>query len=163
MNLLQLLYGTSILLTGLVAGLLYGYQCSVINGLGALGNKEYLGAFQSIDKSIQNPVFGLSFMGSIIILLIASFVIYKSGNNSLFPYLIIATAIYGIGVLGLTIAGNLPLNEMLAGFDLQSASEIQLKEMRMRFETSWNKWHLLRTIASIATFITLLIPLLKKL
>jgi len=133
MNSHQLLYGTSILLTGLLAGLFYGYQCSIINGLGALGNKEYLLGFQSIDKFIQNPVFFLSFMGSIIILPIASFVFYKSGSNNLFPYLIIATAIYAIGVFGITVACNVPLNEMLTGFDIQSATESQLKENAYEF------------------------------
>ncbi|MES2560395.1 MAG: anthrone oxygenase family protein [Bacteroidota bacterium] len=162
MNSHQLLYGTSILLTGLLAGLFYGYQCSVINGLGALGNKEYLLSFQSIDKYIQNPVFFLSFMGSLIVLPIASYVFYKSGNYDLFPYVITATTIYAIGVFGITAACNVPLNEMLRDFDIQSATENQLQEIRMHFETSWNNWHFIRTLASIASFITLIIPLLKK-
>ena len=162
MNTHQLIYGTSILLTGLLAGLFFGYQCSVINGLGALGNKEYISAFQSINKAIQNPVFFISFIGSLIILPIASYVAYKNGQGHLLPYLLFATAIYIVGVFGITVVCNVPLNDMLAGFNIQLATDGQLQDMRTKFETGWNKWHLIRTIAAIASFVMLAIPLVKK-
>lgn len=158
----QLLYGTSILLTGLLAGLFFGFQCSIINGLGALGNKEYLLSFQSINRVILNPVFLLSFMGPVIVLPITCYVNYKIGGNDLFPYLLASTIIYLVAVFGITMACNVPLNNMLDGFNIQSATDTQLQEMRLQFEVDWNKWHLVRTIASIIAFIVLIVPLLKR-
>ena len=162
MNTHQILYGTSILLTGLLAGLFYGYQCSVINGLGALGNKEYLLSFQSTNKFIQNPVFFLSFIGPVIVLPITCYINYKIGGGELFPYLLASTIIYMVAVFGITIACNVPLNDMLDGFNIQSATDSQLQDMRLKLEADWNKWHLVRTIASIASFIALIIPLIKR-
>ena len=162
MNTHQLLYGTSILLTGLLAGLFFGFQCSIINGLGALGNKEYLLSFQSINKVIQNPVFFLSFMGPVILLPVICYINYKIGSNDLFPYLLSSTIIYLIAVFGITITCNVPLNELLDGFNIQSASDSQLQDMRLKFAADWNKWHLVRTIASITSFIALIIPLIKR-
>ena len=162
MNTHQFIYGTSILLTGLLAGLLFGYQCSVINGLGALGNKDYLSAFQSINKAIQNPVFFISFMGSLIVLPIACYLAYKNGQSDLLPYLLFATVVYTIGVFGITIVCNVPLNDMLDGLNIQSATDVQLQDMRSKFEIGWNKWHLVRTVAAIASFVALIIPLLKR-
>jgi uncharacterized membrane protein len=162
MNTHQIVYGLCIVLTGLVAGLFYSWQCSVINGLAMLPNKEYLMAFQSMNKAILNPVFFLSFMGSIILLPIAVFLFYRSGSTALLPYLLAATLIYAITVFGITVVCNVPLNEKLAAFNIQAASESQLQAMRTGFEIPWNKWHLIRTIASISAFITLIIPLLKK-
>lgn len=158
----QLLYGASILLTGLLAGLFFGFQCSIINGLGALGNKEYLLSFQSINRVIQNPVFLLSFMGPVVVLPIASYLSYKTGGNDLFPYLLTSTLIYVVAVFGITIACNVPLNDMLDGFNIQSATDTQIQDMRLKFEAPWNKWHLVRTIASIIAFLTLIVPLLKR-
>ncbi|WP_257668956.1 anthrone oxygenase family protein [Parapedobacter tibetensis] len=162
MNINQLLYLASIALTGLLAGLFYGYQCSVINGLGRLNDKAYLLAFRSINKAILNPVFFLSFMGSLFILAISTFVFYKTGDTQILPYVVTSLIIYAIGVFGITVAFNVPLNESLASSDINTLSANQLKEMRLQFEGTWNKWHLIRTIASIASFICLIIPLIKK-
>lgn len=158
----QLLYGTSILLTGLLAGLFFGFQCSIINGLGALGNREYLLSFQSINRVILNPIFLLSFMGPVIVLPITCYINYKIGGSDLFPYLLASTIIYLVAVFGITIACNVPLNDILDGFNIQSATDTQLQDMRLKFEANWNKWHLVRTIASIISFLTLIVPLLKK-
>ncbi len=158
----QILYGTSILLTGLLAGLFFGFQCSIINGLGALGNKEYLLSFQSINRVIQNPVFMISFMGPVIVLPITSYLNYKIGGSDLFPFLLASTLIYVIAVFGITIACNVPLNDMLDKFNIQSATDSELQGMRLQFEAGWNKWHLIRTMAAIIAFLTLIIPLLKR-
>ena len=162
MNTHQLLYGTSILLTGLLAGLFFGFQCSIINGLGALGNKEYLLSFQSINKVILNPIFLLSFMGPVIVLPITCYLSYKTGGDDLFPYILSSTLIYLIAVFGITIAFNVPLNELLDGFNIQSATDTQIQDMRLKFEAGWNKWHLIRTVASIISFLTLIVPLLRR-
>lgn len=162
MNIYQLLYLTCIALTGLLAGLFYGYQCSVINGLGRLNDKEYLLAFQSINKAILNPVFFLSFMGSLLILATSTFIFYKTGYTQILPYVVISLLIYAIGVFGITVAFNVPLNESLASFDINTLSVNELKETRLQFESTWNKWHLIRTLASITSFICLIIPLIKK-
>lgn len=49
-------------LTGLSAGLLYAYSCSVNLGLGRLPDGEYLAAMQSINKEILNPLFLQAFL-----------------------------------------------------------------------------------------------------
>jgi uncharacterized membrane protein len=162
MNTNQLLYLTCITLTGLLAGLFYGWQCSVINGLAKLPDKEYLMAFKSMNKAILNPVFFLSFIGSLIALVVTTFIFYKGGNSQVLPYLIISLIIYGIGVFGITATCNIPLNESVASFDISSATEEQIKAMRLSFENPWNNWHVIRTLASIASFICLTIPLIKK-
>jgi uncharacterized membrane protein len=162
MNSYQWLYAASILLTGLLAGLFYGFQCSIINGLGALGNREYLLGFQSINKAILNPVFFLSFMGSLIVLTITCYAAYKSGANHLLPYLLLSTAVYAFAVFGITVVCNVPLNEQLMAFDMMSATDSQMEAMRQRYENIWNYWHLIRTVAAVVAFGILVFPLVKK-
>ncbi|WP_257670862.1 anthrone oxygenase family protein [Parapedobacter tibetensis] len=162
MNTHQLLYGVCVLLTGLVAGLFYGYQCSVINGLGALKNREYIAAFQNIDRVIQNPVFFASFLGCVVLLPLTTYTFYRTETASVMPYVLMATITYMIGVFGVTIFFNVPLNNTLGAFDIQSATDSQAQAVRLGFEKAWNKWHLIRTLAAIASFMMLIIPLMKK-
>jgi uncharacterized membrane protein len=101
-------------------------------------------------------------MGPVIILPITCYINYKTGSSDLFPYLLASTLIYLIAVFGITVACNVPLNEMLNKFNIQTATDAQLQDMRTQFEAGWNKWHLVRTIASFIAFVMLIIPLLKK-
>ncbi len=54
---MQIFQFVSILFTGLIAGLFYGYECSVIKGSKTLHDGAYLQLFQSINRAIQNPHF----------------------------------------------------------------------------------------------------------
>lgn len=156
----QLLQIAAILLTGLLAGLFYGYDCSVIKGLGHLQNDAYLRAFQSINKSIQNPWFFLSFMGSLLVLPVASWLSYKQG--AAFYFLLSASLLYFIGVFGVTMSCNVPLNEQLANFQISTATESEIFAMRKTFEHSWNTWHRIRTVAAIGVFGLTILSLLKQ-
>ena len=65
--------------------------------------------------------------------------------------MIAASITYIAGVLAVTAAGNIPLNNALAKFDISSASATAIADQRKAFETSWNRFHLIRTIFSIIT------------
>ena len=142
----------AILLSGLLAGLFYGYACSVNAGLGILTDLEYVRAMQAINKVILNPVFFLSFFGALIILPVASWVNYSPPPDKRYYLLLTATAIYIVGVFGITVFGNVPLNESLAKFNVESASVQEIVYQREKFESAWNRLHLIRTVASILSF-----------
>src|SRR6185436_7442102 len=107
--------------TALMAGLFYAYSCSVNLGLGRLPDAEYLAAMQSINKAIQNPVFFISFFGTLAMLPLSAYLHYGQPPYMRFWCLLTATIVYLIGVFGVTIFGNVPLNETLAVFNLHSA------------------------------------------
>ncbi|WP_027379535.1 chryseobasin maturation helper ChrI [Chryseobacterium daeguense] len=137
--------------TALIAGLFYAYSCSVVLGLSKLSDTEYLKSMQSINREILNPVFFISFMGTAV-LLPASTIFYRS-QNPVFIFLLLATLAYLIGVFGLTIFGNVPLNDQLDKFDIMNSTPEAIKEMRDRFENSWNFFNNIRTVFSLITII----------
>lgn len=150
------------LLTALIAGLFYSYSCSVNPGLGKLPDAAYLRAMQSINKAILNPVFFASFMGTVILLPLCTFLSYKEGGaTQVFYLLLAATAIYIVGVFGVTAVGNVPLNNMLEGIDIASIPADQLSNHRKAFELPWNRYHSIRTIANIAALSLVLLSMLK--
>ena len=141
----------SVLLSALMMGLLYGYACSVNPGLGKLSDTEYLRAMQSINREIQNSYFFISFMGTLIVLPVTTWYCKSHASPACFYLMLAATIIYIAGVIGVTAFGNIPLNNALDKFDISNSSPQQLAAQRMLFQSSWNKYHLIRTIASILT------------
>jgi uncharacterized membrane protein len=160
--LIQIFQFVTVLLTGLLAGLFYGYDCSVAKGLGNLQDELYLQSFQSINKAILNPYFFISFMGSLILLPVASWFSYNNCNTATFYLLLSASLIYVIGVFGVTIFGNVPLNEQLANFSISNSTESEISAMRKVFEKPWNTYHTIRTIASIVAFGLAILSIIKS-
>lgn len=139
--------------TALIGGLFYAYSCSVNPGLASLPDAQYIAAMQSINVAIINPLFMLSFMGTLILLPISTYVHHSSPLTDRFYLLLLATAIYGIGVFGVTMLGNVPLNDALAKVDLRIATAEEIKSQRILFEGPWNNLHRIRSIASALTIL----------
>src|SRR5687767_787996 len=95
--------------TALIAGLFYGYSCSVNGALGRLPDAGYLAAMQSINRVILNPLFFMSFMGALILLPLSTWLHYTNPVSLRFYFLLGATLAYGIGTFGVTMIGNVPL------------------------------------------------------
>lgn len=162
MTIQNILLAITAVLTALIAGLFYAYSCSVNIGLAKLSDSQYIAAMQSINREIQNPVFFISFMGTLLMLPISTFVQYKDGTMNGFWLLLTATILYCIGTFGVTIVGNVPLNEALDKFSLQSVTILQITEARTRFEIPWNRYHTIRTIASIIALLLVIIACISK-
>lgn len=137
-------------LTALIAGLFYAYSCSVVLGLGKLTDMEYLKAMQNINREILNPVFFLSFMGTAVLLPVSAFVFH---GQSAFIFLFLAALAYLIGVFGVTVAGNVPMNDILDKFDISGSTNEVIKQMRENFENRWNFLNNIRTVFSVISIV----------
>ena len=107
---------------------------------------EYLTAMQSINRAILNPLFYISFFGALVLLPLNAYLQFHP-HSIKFMLLAGAAALYIIGLFGVTVAGNVPLNNMLDGVDLGSVSADKLAFIRKAFENPWNQWHAVRTVA----------------
>jgi uncharacterized membrane protein len=159
LNIIILLLAT--LTTGLMAGLFFAWSFSVTTGLSKLSDINYIEAFQSLNKAILNPAFALIFWGAILSLLLASILHYQEPSSGIFWYLLIATLVYLIGSIAVTFACNIPLNNSLEIFNLNSSSLEEIKVKRAAFESRWNRLNMIRTISSSIAFILLIIACIK--
>jgi uncharacterized membrane protein len=162
MSISNLVLITTDLTTALIAGLFYAYSCSVNPGLAQLGDREYIAAMKSINVAIVNPVFLFSFMGTLLLLPISTFLQYQHGVSTRFWFLLVATLVYVIGTFGVTVTGNIPLNETLAQFDLQSASVDVIAKQRADFELPWNRFHTIRTVAGVISLLLVILACLDR-
>ncbi len=149
----------ALVVTGLAAGLLFGWMVSVLPGLARIDDRTYVATMQTINREIINPAFLATFFLPPVLLGLAA-VLTRGDGSDRAVYLGLAAVIYLIGVLGVTVAGNVPLNNSLDAFDLQAvagsdpdSTEVtgnpELAHRRRTYETPWNRWHALRTAASV--------------
>lgn len=161
MTLSNTILALALTVTALSAGLFYAYSCSVNPGLGRLPDDQYLAAMQSINRAILNPVFFLSFMGTLILLPLAAWLNYR-GLSQRFVMLAAAAVLYAIGTFGITIFGNVPLNNLLDGVDLSNASGEKLYELRQAFEIPWGRLHTIRTLANVGALVLTILACLAN-
>ncbi|WP_417365443.1 DUF1772 domain-containing protein [Flavobacterium beibuense] len=144
----------TLLSTALMAGLFFSYSFSVNSGLSQLNDSAYLLAMQSINRAILNPVFFICFFGTVVLLPLNSYLQYNGKLTINFTLYSLSAAFYVIGLFGITVLGNVPLNDTLNAFDIGTASQEAVSGMRETFEGPWNKWHSIRTAA---VFVSLLL------
>lgn len=148
--LLDTLLVAAIVATGLATGLLYGFACAVMPGLGQVGDRAFLAALGSINRKIINPWFLVTFVGSPVLILGVVVAAFVAGGPQ--PWVPI-TAAAVMATLSVTITGtiNVPLNTALDAAG-EASSIADPAAVRARFETRWVRANVARTVASTAAF-----------
>ncbi len=145
-NITLVLGGT---LTGLLAGLLYGFSVMVMPALRSLKAIQHLAVMQVLNIKILNAAFFLLFFGPALLLPFAAFLHW--GSTAFVP-LVAASLLHLVGVNGITIVGNVPLNDRLAALDLDQLSDAEAERVRQDYHgpnAAWVRFHALRTMAAI--------------
>ena len=134
--------------TGLMAGLYFAFDVSVMPGLGRGDDQTYVTAMRNINEAIDNGLFGLLFLGAFLATGIAAVQQQRGGRPDAARWGWTAFALYGLSLV-VTALVNIPLNNQLAraGSDLTAA--------RSRFGTRWTSGNLIRTVACTAALAAL--------
>ena len=149
------------LLIGITAGLCFTWANAVTPGIGQLDDLSYLQAFQKMNRSIENPLFFVVFFGSFLVGM-AAVITNKSVSPEHFRLILVAVGIYFLGVILVTVFGNVPLNQLMDKTDLANSSLEELQTLRNRFERPWNRFHLIRVLAAMISFALLIIASTNK-
>jgi len=145
-------------LCSLVAGFLFAFSIVVMPGIRSLNDREFIRAFQVIDRVIQNnqPLFVLVWIGSVVALMASAVLgIAQSDGAGL---LVFAALAYLLGVQLPTFTINVPLNNKLQALDVDASNETGQAAARREFEPRWNRWNTIRTaIASLASILLIIL------
>ncbi len=136
--------------TGLMAGVFGLYANTIMRGLGRTDDRTFVGAFQAIDRAINNPLFIATFIGALVSTGVAV-ALHLGDDGSVLPWVGAAFVLYLAGVV-ITAAVNVPLNDGIkAAGDPDRIAD--LAAVRRDFhESRWIAWNLVRTIASLVAF-----------
>ena len=141
---------TATILTGLSAGLLYGWRVSVIPGTRRTSSHAYVETMQAINRAILNPAF---FLGAPVAIAAATVVSFVDDANARAGLLAFAFVLYLTTTVVTTAVGNIPLNDQLEAFDASGATSDEIKAARVGYEHPWNRWHDVRTVSSASAFV----------
>ncbi len=143
----------------LATGFILIFAIVVMPGIGTLDNRDFLRVFQAIDRVIQNnqPLFALVWVGSVVALLIATFLGVRQLEGGSRLLIIMAAITYIIGVQLPTATINIPLNNRVQTLDIDTLNETTQAAERKHFESRWNRWNAIRTVFASLTSISLLI------
>lgn len=149
------------LFVAIVTGLLFGFALLTMPGIGRMSDREFVRAFQFIDRIIQNghPLFVVTWAGSALLLPLATVLSFRTGVEAQPVLILSATVGYYLGVQLPTIAINVPLNNALQKVDAVSLDEATIGAARRDFETRWNRWNQVRTVVGVAVTVLLLIAI----
>ncbi len=163
MDLFEFALLSSGVLVLLVAGIVLTFAIVVMPGIASMDDRGFLHAFKVMDRVIQNnhPVFMFVWLGSIGLLLLAVGLGLFALNGMERVVLIAVGVLYLFGVMVPTVRINVPLNNELQRRDLDTLSIDELSELRLRFESTWNRWNVIRSIVAIVTGVAILVLLLR--
>ncbi|MDJ0520829.1 MAG: DUF1772 domain-containing protein [Planctomycetota bacterium] len=134
--------------SALVSGIFYAFSTFIMGALGRLRPSAGIAAMQSINVVVLNPLFFLAFFGTGIVA-IALVVVSGFALGA-----ILGGALYVLGCIGVTIAGNVPLNERLAKVD---AEDPESEALWSHYLSRWTFWNSVRTAASLAAAVVYLV------
>ena len=143
-----------------MAGIFFTWSNAVKPGIGKLSDIEYLRALQSMNRVILNNAFKIIFLGAIIAVALVPVFYFNLYPRNIFWLFVFTLIIYWIGVFGVTVSGNIPLNEILDKTNLESITSEEIKTLRKSIEVKWNNFNLIRCISSGITFILLIVSFL---
>jgi uncharacterized membrane protein len=160
MGLFHIVVIVAALLCSLVAGFLFAFAVVAMPGLKQLDDREFIRAFQAIDRIIQDnqPLFLLVWVGSVPALVLAAILGIGQLDGAGRLLVIVATVAYLFGVQLPTLSINVPLNNRLQAVDVDAVSEHAHRTARAAFEPRWNRWNAVRT--AVATVVSALLLVL---
>ncbi len=140
--------------SGVVTGLLFAFSNFVMRALQDLPTEQGMFAMQRINETIINPIFLIFFMGTpvlcLIIVVVSAFEIGFPGHVCFFA----GAVAYLLGLFGITMLFNVPLNNKLAGTALNESAEAW-----PLYQKKWQWWNHIRTYMGILSVLLLALGL----
>ena len=147
MNSLIPLVGTIALLgSALVGGVFFAFSSFVMKALARVPSSEGIAVMQSINVVVINPSFLGAFMGTALLSLgIVGLALFRWSHPSTMFFLG-GSIFYIVGTFLVTMFGNVPLNDQLAGVSATDPAAVKLWE---HYLDRWTMWNHIRTAASM--------------
>jgi uncharacterized membrane protein len=135
---------------GLMAGVFGLYANTIMPGLRKTDDRTFVGAFQSLDRAIINPLFMTTFFAALLVTAAAA-LLHIGDDRSALPWIVAALVLY-LATFAITVRVHVPRNDAIkaAGTPRQSA---ELATLRQQFdEATWATWNMARALMTMAAF-----------
>jgi uncharacterized membrane protein len=141
----------------MMAGLYFAFSAFVMTALGRIGQESGASAMQSIDRVILKSAFTPLFWATTLVALaLAGLALADWGRSDAAPMLA-GGLLYVLGMFGVTLVFNVPLNNALEAVDPASAEAAPVWTRYLRVWTAWNHVRTVASTAAAALFIAALL------
>ncbi len=129
----------------MTAGIFFTFSTFVMRALAQQPSAPGIATMQSINITVINPWFMTAFFGPAIAGVVLTILALRFSDQSGGSWWLAGTLLYLIGTIGVTVAGNIPLNDVLAGVNPTSPEGATLWT---QYLNDWTFWNHIRTIAA---------------
>jgi uncharacterized membrane protein len=136
---------------GLIAGTFFCFSSFVMPALMKLEPTQGIVTMQKINITVINPLFMAVLFGTAILYVVQAYVAVRPGLDGTSFCWLAAALLYVVGTIGITMIGNVPLNDQLATLLVTDTHAIEFWESYGRHWTAWNS---LRGTMAVASCIT---------
>jgi uncharacterized membrane protein len=140
--------------SGVVGGIFYGFSSFIMTALKQLPKTQGAAAMKMINVTVINPVFLLVFLGTALACLLLAGGSFFYWDHPGTKWLLAASLFYLLGCFGVTMLGNVPLNNQLA-----SVAPDEEATLWARYLKTWTRWNHVRTFASILASLLFMLAL----
>jgi uncharacterized membrane protein len=140
--------------SALVAGVFLSFSDFVMASLIAARSTDGIEAMQMINRKVFRSVFLVMLLGMGPVSLAFALYAHLYLTGAAYGWIIAGTLIYLIGVIGVTIFCNVPMNKRLDGMAL---SDDQTADYWKIYGSLWTRWNHVGTFGSLATAICFLL------
>jgi len=155
-TLLVALTWCSALGSALIAGVFFAFSAFVMGALSRLAPSQGIAAMQSINTVVVRSWFMAPFMGTIVTAAILALAGVLVSGDPRTIWWIAGAALYIAGTFGMTLVGNVPLNEALASAPPEAPESANLWNRYLR---DWSRWNHARTAAALGAAVCFVIAL----
>ena len=132
--------------SALTAGIFFAFSTFVMQALRQQMPSSGIATMQTINITVINPWFMVAFLGPAVVGLVLAIAALRQWNQPGAFYCLMGALLYIVGTIGVTIAGNVPLNDALTVVNPDSAEGATLWG---KYLTDWTFWNHVRTVAAV--------------
>ena len=143
----------SVIVYALVAGVFLTFSDFVMRSLAATKPAGGIEAMQQINRKVFRTVFMVLLIGMAIVSPLMGAVAWWKMSGPAATWIIAAAVTYVVGTFGVTVAFNVPMNERL---DRMAHDSAVAAAYWHRYVPAWSFWNTVRTIASAAAAVFML-------
>jgi uncharacterized membrane protein len=133
--------------SGVVGGVFFGFSGFVMKALARLRPAQGIAAMQSINVVAVSPPLMIALFGTALACVALVVSSLSRWRDPVVALQLVGSGLYLVGTVGVTMAGNVPLNNALAAVDPESADGA---ETWARYVPRWTALNGVRTAAAVA-------------
>ena len=143
---------------GLMAGLFFAFSNFVMKALVRLPSEQGMAAMQLINVTVLNPLFLLIFLGTAVLSVVLGVYSLTHWGAAGSLWLVVGGACYLLGTFGVTMAFNVPLNNLFAQTDPSASTSADIWSS---YVSRWLRWNHVRAVMATAATASLIYGLTR--